>query len=106
MIQLRTLGALVIFASLVFWEPINGQSRIDEPSFSARAITIYPGKQIISPDKRTKIHLQNLRAYLNDSPGDFPARLIVYADGKQLTATFGFSLDAEILWSPDSKAFH
>ncbi len=104
-IQLQTLSALAILASLVFWEPISGQSRIDQPSFSAKAITIYPGKEIVSPDKKIKIHLQNLRAHLNDSPGDFPARLIVDADGKQLTATFGFSLDAEIVWSPDSKAF-
>src|SRR5260370_30711742 len=104
-IQLPTISALAILASLVFWKPMNGQSRIDEPSFSARAITIYPGKQIVSPDKRIKVHIQNLRAHLNDSPGDFPARLIVDADGKQLTANFGFSLDAEIAWSPDSKAF-
>jgi len=99
------LSILTIFVLLALWKPANGQIRIDQPSFSAEAITIYQGKQIISPDKKIKIHLQSLRAHLNDSPGDFPARLIVDADGKQLTATFGFSLDAEIVWSPDSKAF-
>src|SRR5713101_4075018 len=104
-IQLQTLSAFAILASLVFWKPVNGQSRIDQPSFSARAITIYPSKQIISPDKKIRVHVQSLRAHLSDSPGDFPARLIVDADGKRLTATFGFSLDAEIVWSPDSKAF-
>jgi hypothetical protein len=31
--------------------------------------------------------------------------LIVEADGERLTATFGFALNAEIIWSPDSRAF-
>src|SRR5260370_13153759 len=104
-IQLRTLSTFAVIAPLVFWNPVGGQSRIDQPSFSARAITIYQGKQIISPDKKIKVHIQNLRAHLSSSPGDFPAQLIVDADSKRLTATFGFSLDAEIVWSPDSKAF-
>jgi len=99
------LSILTIFALVALWKPANGQIRIDQPFFSARAITIYQGKQIPSPDKKIKVRVQTLRAHLSDSPGDFPARLIVDADGERLTATFGFSLDAEIVWSPDSKAF-
>jgi len=49
--------------------------------------------------------LEALRALLAGSPGNFPTRLIVEADGEQLTATLGFALDAEIIWSPDSRAF-
>jgi hypothetical protein len=102
---LRAVTLLMILACVVYWRPAKGQNRLDVPSFSARAITIYGGKQVRSPDKKAKVHLESLRAHSADSPGNFPARLIVEADGERLIATVGFALDAEIIWSPDSRAF-
>jgi hypothetical protein len=104
-IHLRTLIAIAIFVSVVLWQSASGRNRDDEPNFSARAITIYAGKQVRSPDKKRRVHIEELRERLTDSPGDFPARLIVDDAGEQLTATFGFSLEAELIWSPDSNAF-
>src|SRR6202030_1256817 len=96
---------MTILACVVYWRPVNGQNPLDVPSFSARAITIYGGKRVRSPDKKTRVHLEALRAHLGDSPGSFPARLVVEVDGERLTAALGFALDAEITWSPDSRAF-
>jgi hypothetical protein len=98
-------AAVIILACVVWWRPGNGQNRLDVPTFSARAIRIYGGEQVRSPDKKTRVHLEALHARLPDSPSNFPARLIVDTDGERLTAAIGFALDAEIIWSPDSRAF-
>ena len=103
--HVRTLIVIAIFVSVLLWQSASGQNRDDEPSFSAHAITIYSGKQVKSPDKKSEVHIEPLRARLSDSPGDFPALLVVDTDGGRLTATFGFALDAELIWSPDSNAF-
>lgn len=112
MFDIRRVPTMVSFAAILMpitiatgWASAVGGDRKDEPSFSARAITIRWGQQIQSPDGKVKVHLQALDAPLKDSPGDFPTRVVVDVNGERLTATFGFGLDAELLWSPDSKAF-
>src|SRR5215467_7274416 len=97
------LGALL--ALLFQYSPANGRDRIDQPMFSSKAITIYQGKRIDSPDHKKTVAVESLKERLSDSPGDFPARLTLDTEEGKLTATFGFSLDAELLWSPDSNAF-
>jgi hypothetical protein len=103
--QLRIIAAIAIFVPVLLSGAASAQNREDEPDFSARAITIYRGKKVKSPDQKTTVRIEELRAQLSDSPGNFPARLIVETASERLTATFGFALDAELIWSPDSKAF-
>jgi hypothetical protein len=91
----------VLLACAAFAESAIGQNRIDEPDFSARAIPIYHGKQVRSPDKRIVVRLIET----TDSQPGTRGRLVVTSGGEQLTSSFDSSLDAEILWSPDSKAF-
>jgi hypothetical protein len=96
---------LTILACVANWQPVNGQSRRDVPSFSARATTIYRGKQVRSPDEKAIVYLEPFRTQLRDSPNNSPAQLMVETNGKRLAASIAFVLDAEIIWSPDSNAF-
>jgi hypothetical protein len=101
----RTPKLIAIFVPVMLWQSVAARNRDDEPEFSARATTIYAGKRVSSPDKTKNVHIEPLRAALSDSPGNFPARLIVETESGQLSATFGFALSAELIWSPDSDAF-
>jgi hypothetical protein len=95
------IGVLMLLAGC----SLAAQSRMDETDYSSEATTIYSGKSVLSPDKARKVSILPLKEQLPSSPGDFPARLIVETGDEHLAASIGFSLNAEILWSPDSKSF-
>ena len=71
----------------------------DKPSFASHAQV---GHSIVSPDKKIRI---SLRLLDENTDGDFPTQIQVHTATETLTTTIDFGLNAEILWSADSKAF-
>lgn len=76
--------------------------KAENPVFSRDAVYAYMGKTVISPDKQSSVRIQ---VTLNDEVGRFPANVIVRSGSSTFTGQIDFALNAEVLWSPDSKAF-
>jgi hypothetical protein len=70
----------------------------EEPLFAARALV---GTTANSPDGKSAVSLQNL----DSDADDFPTQVTVRTAQSTLTGRINFGLNAEVLWSPDSRAF-
>ncbi len=76
--------------------------KAESPVFSRNAVYAYLGKNVISPDKQNSVRIRVTR---NDEDEHFPATVIVTIDKSTFKGEIDFALNAEVLWSPDSKAF-
>ena len=76
--------------------------KAESPVFSRDAVYAYMGKNVISPDKQNSVRIRVTR---NDEDEHFPATVIVTSGKSTFTGEIDFALNAEVLWSPDSKAF-
>jgi hypothetical protein len=70
----------------------------EEPMYAAHAVA---GAEAASPDGKITVILRNF----NGDADDFPTQIAVHAASSVLTGRINFGLNAEVLWSPDSKAF-
>lgn len=96
--------ALISLVITFLYIPAFGQkqSKADSPAFSRQAVYAYSGKPVLSPDGTATVRIRLLN---NDNADDFPALVLVRTQHAQYNARINFALNAEILWSPDSKAF-
>src|SRR5579872_2687988 len=71
------------------------------PFFTNRATYIYLGGSAVSPDRRNTVSLR----LIDDNSDDFPSEVKVRTPNGILRATIQFGLNAQVLWSGDSRAF-
>jgi len=87
--------ATLMFVCTCFASPLV---RADEPLFAAHAST---GTVAASPDGKSTVSLR----LIDDNANDFPTDVKVRTGKRTLTSSVNFGLNAEILWSQDSRAF-
>lgn len=73
----------------------------DVPFYSARATVTDRGNAAISPDGKTKVHIE----LQGDTSEYHPALVIVRTQHGKLVDKIQFGLDTEVVWSQDSQAF-
>jgi hypothetical protein len=71
------------------------------PFFTNRATYIYLGGSAVSPDGRNTVSLR----LIDDNADDFPSEVKVLTPNGMLRTTIHFGLNAQVLWSEDSRAF-
>jgi hypothetical protein len=76
--------------------------KTESPVFSRAAVYAYMGKSVPSPDKQKAVRIRVTR---NDEDEHFPATVVVTNGKSKFTGKIDLALNAEVLWSPDSKAF-
>jgi hypothetical protein len=92
---------LLAFAAIAICQSGGQTARMDIPSYSARATTIYVGKSASSPNGKRVVSI----GAPNFDTDDHPARVTVHTERGEWNTTIRFGLDTEILWSPDSESF-
>ena len=75
--------------------------KTEEPFFASHAVYIYLGPEARSPDGRRKVSIR----VTDDNASDFPSEIRVKTPNGSLLGQINFGLNAQVLWSPDSKAF-
>jgi hypothetical protein len=79
---------------------VTFKAPVPRPLFANDAI-LDQGRRITSPDGEKSVLLVGL----DKNADDFPTAVNVKVGGKTLKGFIRFGLNAEVLWSPDSKAF-
>jgi hypothetical protein len=94
-------SVLLSFISTAPFHSAPQTSTVNCPFYSAKAIYTYEGEAANSPDGNARVQTRPL-----DDDSEFQnASIIAQTRYGKLVDTIQFGLDAEVLWSPDSKAF-
>src|SRR5579863_2339415 len=88
---------IVLLAILFAWH--TSLFSQEWPAYSSRAVFVYERGSAISPDHRKTVTVHLVGKDTQDT------EMIVRSEGTILRARVRFGLNAEVLWSSDSKAF-
>jgi hypothetical protein len=73
----------------------------ESPLFASQAAPVFTGGSATSPDGRNVVSVR----LLDDNADHFPSEVRVRTPSGTLTSKIQFGLNAEVLWSDDSRAF-
>lgn len=101
--KIRHICGFAVVAILLFVPTIISQSAKDASSgfFSANAVLVGREQCAISPDGGKDVCVR----LLDDNADDFPASVRVKTEHGLLESRIRHGLNAQVLWSPDSKSF-
>jgi hypothetical protein len=71
------------------------------PFFATKAVYVYQGGSANSPDGKNTVSVR----LLDENADDFPSEVLIRTPSGTLHATIHFGLNAQVLWSGNSKAF-
>ena len=101
-LQCMRRGGLLMVLALVSGLSSAAQKGTNEsPLFASQAAPVFPGGSATSPDGRNVVSVR----LLDDNAHDFPSQVRVSTPSGTLTSKIPFGLNAEVLWSDDSRAF-
>jgi hypothetical protein len=98
---MKQTGLLVFFILALIWSASAQSSQRHAPFFASKAEYVYQGGSATSPDGRNAVSLR----LLDDNASDFPSEVSVRTPNGTFGAKIHFGLNAQVLWSEDSKAF-
>lgn len=97
---MRALTILKVAAFLLL-PFLMAQTVNESPFYSSHATYVYSGKTAKSPDGKKNVTVR----VLNMDADDFPTAVSVQTPRGTLKGKVNFGLNAQVLWSGDSKAF-
>ncbi|HYL46417.1 MAG TPA: hypothetical protein VEU52_05285 [Candidatus Limnocylindrales bacterium] len=98
----RLFAGFTFLGVLFFGVNACSQSKNDEaPFFSVHAAALYTDKVAISPNGKRQVTVE----ILDEKAEDFPSTVRMKDNELQLSSRINFGLNAQILWSPDSRSF-
>jgi hypothetical protein len=94
------LVGLIVWIALI-GGAVAGKKTFQSPSFARKATVVDSSHSAISPDGKNSVSLR----WLDENGGDFSSQVTVHTPAGIFREKINFGLDAEVLWSEDSKAF-
>jgi hypothetical protein len=98
---MKYVRPLMFLTCLLVWSASAQSPAHEDPFFASHAVYVYLGGSAVSPDGKSLVSVR----LLDDNADNFPSEVTVRTPIGTLRSRIPFGLNAQVLWSEDSKAF-